>query len=425
MKNVMLIWALVAFSCAHAQTGRPPVTPAPLSLMRALKLAEQNNLSLNAAQAELVAAEGRVEDTRAPLWNNPELAAERSHRRVPQPELASGTTREWAAGISQPFEIAGQQGYRRTAAREELEAARYRVDETLRQARAEVERRFVQVLSLQARVANEQGALLLIESTAALAGKRVAAGEDSKLDGNFALVEAGRARSQLGALEDQLLQARAELGEVVQWPDDSLPEVVGELEPEILGASLAELVARARERAQLRVLQARENAARSRLDLERAARFPDVTVGFGIAREGPNDLREKVTTLTLSVPLPLFKRNAGNVAQARADFSKAQAERQVGERDIPFAVRTLWLRNQGLKARVEALRATVLRTLEESQRLSQKALSEGEIGVTQMVLVNRQLLEGRRDLVDALTEFRLARISLELAAGSAATGTTR
>ena len=86
MKNVMLIWALVAFSGAHAQTGRPPVAPPPLSLTQALQLAEQNNLSVRAAQAERVAAEGRVDDTRAPLWNNPELTAERSHRKTPNPK---------------------------------------------------------------------------------------------------------------------------------------------------------------------------------------------------------------------------------------------------------------------------------------------------------------------------------------------------
>jgi cobalt-zinc-cadmium efflux system outer membrane protein len=425
MKNVMSILALLGAFGAQAQTGKPVDAPPPLSLAQAWQLAERNSLALKVARAEVNAAEGRVQDARALLWNNPELSAERSARKFPQSELASGTTREWAAGITQPFEIAGQQGYRRTAAREDLEAARYRIDEALRQLRADVERRFVQVLSLQSRLANERRALELIEGTAAFAGKRVAAGEDSRLDGNFAEVEAGRARSQLAALEDQLLQARGELGDAIQWPTGFPPEVTGELEPGTPIAPLAELVASASERAQLRALRASENAARSRVGLEQASRYPDVTFGVGIAREGPNDLRENVTTLTVSVPLPLFKRNAGNIAQARADLAKAQAEREIGERDIPAAVRTLWLRSQGSQARVAALRDLVLRKLEENQRLSQRALAEGEISVTQMVLVNRQLLEARRDLTDALTDLRLARVSLELASGSTSMSTTR
>lgn len=417
MKNLMLVCALWAFA-AQAQVDRSGSKPAPLNLREAWQLAEQNNAALKSAQADLLAAEGRGEEARALLWNNPEISGERSHRQTPQADLPSTTTREWAAGISQPFEIAGQQGHRHAAAREDIEAARYQVDEALGQLRADVERRFVQVLSLQSRVANERSALQLIESTAAFARKRVEAGEDNRLDGNFAQVEAGRAQSQLAALEDQLLQARAELGEVIQWPHRSLPEVEGELQTAAPNSSLEQLLARADQRAQLRALMSREKAARSRLDLERAARFPDVTVGLAIAREGPSEFREKVTTLSVSVPLPLFKRNAGNIAQARADLAKVQAERQASERDIPAAIRTLWQRIQGLQARVESLREDVLRKLEENQRLSQKALSEGEIGISQMVLVNRQLLEARRDLIDALTDLRLARISLEQATGA-------
>ena len=425
MKHVMLLWALLSLTCAQAQIAKPATASARLSLEQAWEMAERNNLTVLSARSELIAASGRTEDAQAPLFNNPELSAEVSHRKVPQPDVTSTTYREWAAAISQPFEIAGQQGYRQAAARAELEAAGYRVDEAVRQVRADVERRFVQVLSLQSRVAHEQAALQLIEATAITAEKRVAAGEDSRLDGNVARVEAGRARSQLGALEDQLLQARAELGEFIQWPGDNLPEVIGEIEPLVSPMPLSELIAGANDRAQLRALHARENAARNRLELERAARFPDVTVGLGIAREGPNDLRENVTTLTLSLPLPLFKRNAGNVAQARAELDKAQAERRAGERDIPASVRALWLRRQGLQERVAALRENVLLKLEENQRLSQRALAEGEISLTQVVLVNRQLLEARRDFIDAVTELRLATISLELAAGTSPSGAKR
>ena len=69
---------------------------------------------------------------------------------------------------------------------------------------------------------------------------------------------------------------------------------------------------------------------------------------------------------------------------------------------------------------MQNLRDAVLPALEENQRLSQQSLREGEIGVPQQVLVNRQLLDGRRDLLDAITELRLTRIALDQIAGSAA-----
>ena len=248
----------------------------------------------------------------------------------------------------------------------------------------------------------------------------MAAGEDSRLDGNVALIEAGRARNQLAALTDQLLQARVELAELLQWPPASLPEVVGDLEGKASVPALDRLLDSAAERSQLKAIQAKEAAARSKLDLELAARYPDITVGVGVGREGPQDFRENITLLSLSVPLPLFKRNGGNVAQAQADLVRAQAERQALERSQGANVRALWHRYQSLRGRVQNLRQAVLPALEENQRLSQQSLSEGEIGVSQQVLVNRQLLDGRRDLLDAITELRLTRIALDQIAGSAA-----
>ena len=368
----------------------------------------------------MAAAEGHAEDTRGLLWNNPELNAEGLRRQLPPSDIGTTTNREWGAGITQALEIGGQHGHRREAARQELIAAQLLAQEAEREVRADVERRFVQVLALQARIGIERDSLTLIERTSSFAGKRVAAGEDSRLDGNVALIEAGRARNQLAALTDQLLQARVELGELLQWPSATLPDVVGDLESRATVPALDRLLETAAERSQLKAIQAKEAAARSKLDLELAARIPDITVGLGVGREGPQDFRENITLLSVSVPLPLFKRNSGNVAQAQADLARAQAERQGLERGQGANVRALWHRYQSLRSRVQNLRDAVLPALEENQRLSQQSLREGEIGVPQQVLVNRQLLDGRRDLLEAITELRLTRIALDQIAGSAA-----
>ena len=81
------------------------------------------------------------------------------------------------------------------------------------------------------------------------------------------------------------------------------------------------------------------------------------------------------------------------------------------------AVRAQWQRLSQLESRARRLREAVLKTLEDNQRLSQTALREGEIGITEVLLVNRQVAEVQRDLLEAETELRLARVALERAAG--------
>ena len=390
---------------------------APLTLEQAWQQAEQANPALRASQANLAVAQGELTDARAPLWNNPQLATEWRKRTLPQTTDPARSNREWTVGLAQTFEIAGQQGKRRSAAEQSLAATQEVIAETRRQLRAEVEQRFVQVLSLQLRIQMEERTLKLIQEAATAVRKRVTAGEDSRLDGNLAKVEAERAQNQVSVLREQLVQARAELAALLQLPADNLPEVGGDLDPASASFTLDSLLASAANRPLLRAFDHREKAARSRLDLERAAVYPDVTLGLSSAREGPANPQDRITSLSVTLPLPLFRRNATGIGRASTELTQAQVQQQAGQRDARAQVLALWERWENLQTRVKRLSESVLPTLQENQRLSSVSFRAGEIGLLQLLLVNRQVLDGQRDLLDARTDLRLTQVTLEAAAG--------
>ena len=428
---VAVATALPAYSqVAPALPGsKPPDAPAgaqaaaafnarSLTLAEALRLAEQANPTLRAAEASVAAAEGQLKDTEGLLWNNPVLLTEGTRRRITSGELEGQRFNEWNVGLAQTFELAGQRGYRREAAELDLNANRESIAEVRRVLRADVGHRFTRVVALQRRVELERQGLKLIDDAATAVGKRVRAGEDSRLDGNLAAVEAERTRNQLALLGEQLTQARAELATLLQLPPGALPEAEGELTPSPWAYSLDELLARAATRPGLRSLALREQAAQSKLSLERASVYPDVTVGMTTGREGPLvDGRESLTRLFISVPLPLFKRNAAGIGRATSELTQTQIERQATIREVEAQVRTLWQQVESLRSRVDRLTESVLPRLDENQRLSTIAYRAGEIGLLQLLLVNRQLLDGRRDYLEAVAEFLQTRIALEQAAG--------
>ena len=195
--------------------------------------------------------------------------------------------------------------------------------------------------------------------------------------------------------------------------------------PAIPRYTLEELLAAARQRPQLRALELREAAAASRLGLERATVYPDVTVGINVGREGPGDTREKLVGVSLSLPLPLFRRNAAGIGRATTELTQAQIERQATERDVPAQVRALWRNVESLRARVKRLEDNVLTSLDQNQRLSATSYRAGEIGLLQLIVVNRQVLDGRRDLIEARSDLRLTTIALEAAAGWLPAGEAR
>ena len=394
-----------------------PTLSAPLTLEQAWVQAEQANPALLSTRANLVAGEGELTDARALLWNNPQLSTDLRRRIIPQTPAPDRVNRDWSVGLAQTFEMAGQQGARRSAAEHSLAATQETITETQRQLRAEVEQRFVRVLSLQLRIQMEDQTLKLIEEAAMAVSKRVAAGEDSRLDGNLAKVEAERAQNQVSLLREQLAQARSDLASLLQLPADTLPDVDGSLDPVSTSYTLDELLTSTANRPLLRALDSREKAATSRLDLERAMVYPDVTLGLSSAREGPAESKDQITGVSISLPLPLFRRNGSGIGRASTELTQVRVQKQAVQRDSRAQVLMLWKRWENLQARVQRLTESVLPSLEDNQHLSSVSFQVGEIGLLQLLLVNRQVLDGKRDLLDARTELRLTKVALEAASG--------
>ncbi len=431
MRFPVLVAACMAgiLAAAHGSAGaQTPDSPPALTLPEALRQAELASPAVKLREAQLAAAEGARQQASSLLANNPELSVERSRTQTrvtpPPDERSSG----WSVGIAQPIEIGGQQARRREAAAAALDALRAEIEDARRQARSDAALRFHAVLAIQRRIQIEQRSVDLFDSTAQAVAKRRTAGEDTRLDANVALVEAERARNALAVAREQWLDARSELAAALQLPPPAVPAVAGELATE-LGTgppySLDQLVTAAQALPRLRALSARESAARARLGVERANRLPDLTVGVNLVRDGPGNARDRVTMLTLSMPLPLFKRNQAGIGQALSDVTTSEVERAVVVRDQEAQVRRLWSRLGSQRERVQRLQRTLLPASADNQQLAAKSRQAGQIGLLEQLVINRQTLDAERELSDALAEYHATRIELENAAGWSQEGTSR
>lgn len=409
VKSVLLLLVLSLFI--------PDLYAAPLTLQQAWSIAEQNNPDLRRAIAERSAVQGEVQDADAALYNNPTVSFEGRRRSIDQAGKSDAERGEWGAGIAQTFELAGQQGLRRQTAEARSASLEQEIAENYRSVRSQVEEQFVQVLAIQKRIEAEQRTLELIEHNTDLSRKRVEAGEDSKLEGNLAVVDAERARNQLSMLQEQLTSARHALSTLLQLPPQELPEVSGELAPTTRHYTLAELLSSVESRPASKALSLRENSARSRLALEQSQRYPDLTVSINNSREAGVTGDDNITSLGFSLPIPLFNRNATAIGRATSELAQVEIDRSTFMRDAKSAIQAAWQRRQNIAERVNRLSSEVSPKLEENLRLSQIAFQNGEIGLPELLIVQRQTIDAQRDLIEALREYRLTQVELEYTAG--------
>lgn len=179
--------------------------------------------------------------------------------------------------------------------------------------------------------------------------------------------------------------------------------------------SLSELMRRARlERADLAALDREQERGQRRLALERSLAVPNLELAAFAAREEGDDL----LGLRAGIAIPLFDRNQGGVAEARAAIDRLAAEVDAAALAAGREVAAAYGRYRAAAEALTALEGLVVETLEDSLGLLRKAVEAGELSATDVLLLRRELVEGRREQIEVAGELWLARTDLELAVGS-------
>jgi len=395
-----------------AQTPDPPLASGgSITLEQALALAFERSPLIQESAARVALAEGVLVGARTYPFN-PVLEAERAsrddgHERTSDREIA----------LSQEIEIAGQRGKRVASASAAAEAARSAFDRSRQELATRVESAFATVLR-----ARELATLAAFErevaaELAAFEQRRLDAGAGTLIDLNVTRAAEGRAERRVALARADEAAARATLAEVVALPVAELPVVAGAL-PDAWPAppALAELERLALDRrSDLLALRSEVEAATARIRLERSLATPNLVIGVAKGREAD---REDLDTLRAGFTIPLFQRNQGGIATARADEGVLSAQLASAELAVRREVAAAWSRAEATSRALAVFRQTVAGTLEENLDLVQRGLAAGKLRGSEVLVFRRELIDSQRELIEAAADAWLAQIELGLATGS-------
>lgn len=401
---------LAAMACASvAQAQEPPSAEAnpSFTLGRALELAGAASPSLEAASADIQAAEAgrRV----AGLRPNPSITVEAEN--VTGSGLYSGIdSLEATTSLTLPVELGGKRAARIAAA--DAHTGRAAIQAVIAQAdlRLAVIRAYAEAAAAERRLVTARDQVRIAADALRAAQVRVQAGRASPIEVRRADVARINAEAALAREARAVEIARYSLSRIVGqpvtgeldagWFAQVTVAAAGPLRPIESGGTLALAAAEA----DLAITTAGVRLARSQ-------RVPDLTVGAGARRfEATGDM---AAVFSLSIPLPLFDNGGAALSQAAAERQRAEAQRRVTALEVEQAIARAQADAANGATSATAASGPALAAAEEAARIARIGYREGKFGQLDLLDAERTLAETRAAAIDALLAYHIAQAQLE------------
>jgi len=427
---VMALAVPPAFSQTDADSNPSPllrqaaartVEPAgPLDLRSAIALAQRANPGLSSAAREQEASDAAV--LQAGAWPNPVLEA--------QVEDLRRGNRTTTLLLSQPVELGGKRAARVTAAERARDQAASALLARRSELRASTITLFFDVLAAQERVRLMQDSLALAQAATRAAANRVAAGKVPPLEETRSRVAEAGIRVELQQAEGALRSARRQLAALWGNPDPRFTQAEGavdRLPPLALAQDVERRLAAAPMLRQARLEVERRQALSQ---LEQARRVPDVTVSLGAKRVpadegmGSSNGRNQVV-VGVSVPLPIFDTNRGNVAEALSREEKARDDLAAAELQLGADVAQATERLRSARAAAETLQRDALPGAEAAYKAAAKGFELGKFSFLEALDAQRTHFQVRNQYLMAVADAHRAASELDRLLGTEADETPR
>ena len=394
-----LALALAAFGAAHAAE--------PLTLERALALADEYNPRLRAAAAQTEGARAGIRTARA--YPNPDFdvgAGRQGNRGNSNAPTGSVS----AFGLNQPLDLPGVRDPRIRAAEAGFEGSQFALAEVRLAVRAAVKQAFADVLRRLAEVEVTAENQKLLEDIRRRVEVRVNVGEAPRLELTRAEAEAAVAANTAASARLRVAQAIAALRAAIGAPLPPDVEVVGDLAavpplPDVARLReemLANYPALAQGRAEVK-------RAEARLETERALRVPQPTLraGYGLQPD------QSIWLLGINIPIPIWDQRQGQIGEAVAAFQEASANAEGRRIELLAALDDAYGRFQVATQTVAAYEAGILKQAEAALRVAESAYRLGERGFLEVLDAQRVLRAARLEYLAARFDQQAALIDIE------------
>jgi cobalt-zinc-cadmium efflux system outer membrane protein len=401
----------IAARVAHA--AEAPVWTLDAAVRQALMVAPE----IREASAEVAAREGALKQASA--WPNPSIGL-RADQKLGVEDGSGGTDLTQVA-ITQPLPLTRLVSQRRQA-EGQLAAARERLRHVRLARETEAARAFHALQLAEARLTlAEQRVVFVegIESATARRRDRVVRYLTPLERARLAILREA-AEQEAASAEGKHSEAAAQFRVLLALGPDATPQTAP-LAPAAPPPPLDVLLKRLDSHPALAANDQDIEAARAGVDVARASRFADPTIGVFRERDFLGGTRRDYNGVMLSVQVPLWNLNSGGVVRAQAETDQARERRAVQRRDLEARLRQGRLHLGHLIEQAERYRERLLGPARQMLDLARRGFETGEQNVLALVDGYNTYFDAEVRYRELLQEGWQEAAELRLAAGVALT----
>jgi cobalt-zinc-cadmium efflux system outer membrane protein len=404
--------AATRFACASVLLVSPWLTgishSQTLSLQTALQRALAANPRLTAAERDVGIASGQ--SIQAGALINPELSYEQDN------SFGSGAYRgarsaETTLQVSQLFELFGKRDARIAAGRAALDTATIQRKAMRLEVLSETAIAFLGVLGNQRRIQILDEHINAIDRLTPLLQRRVDAGASSPAETGRAQVASDLVKADRERVRAVLASARRELAMLMGDTSPKYSAVSGRLEAVGRPSSFQSVVAAIDANPQLvrwTAVYAQRNAE---LLMARLRPYPDVRLSAGWRHF--NDTGDDAVRLGISIPIPVFDRNQGNIISAEQSLEKTRAEREANRAALIVLAGRAYDSLQGALRELGILRDSTIPKSRQAADAISEGYGQGRFSLLEVLDAQASVAQARLREQEAQQNFHIAVATIE------------
>ena len=379
----------------------------------AFQKALHNNPTYTAALATIDAADGSR--LQASLPPNPNAVFEiENFAGEDENEGFEGT--ELTLGIGQKIEMGGKRSNRTKVADFSFQISKAQAKAQALSLLAETDYAYMRLAVAQERMALADKRLALADKTHEIVKKRVGAARAAEIEHTKADIAQAAAEVEQRKAEQEVVTAQNDLARLLGRMDAADLDVDADLNalPELVERNA--LLDALRNAPQMQAQEFAKLQARSSLDLARSQAVPDPTFGLGIRRF--NEYDSTALVAGVSFPLPVFNRNQGGIAEAKANMIKADAENHAAGLALRQSAIQAWESFAASLVEAKRYQSEIIPSARKAYKQADDGYSRGAFGFLDLLDAQRVLYEVQEARLDSLLSVYKAKAQTDFLMGT-------